>query len=126
MSLISILKTILSSSGSNAIGFTKEVIGIRLTNIINISNNKIISSDKVNISNKIVDKDIKNLPTIIELVKFKISNLTKSDLAKSKNSNFIKAKFYKTDFFIFKAKKTFTYLWKTFIKVLIIHYFELK
>lgn len=78
-------------------------------------------------SNRIVNKKIKNLSTIIYLAKFKKWNLTKSkkpNLAKSKRSNFIKNNLSGTDFLILKAKKVFIYLQESFTKIPILHHFE--
>lgn len=59
------------------------------------------------------DGSIKNLSIIINLAKFK-------------KLDFIKAKSFETDFFIFRAKETFIYLQKAFIKALIFRYFDPK
>lgn len=64
-----------------------------------------------------IGKDIKNLSTIVNPIKSKKSNLTKSKILD---------KVTKTNFLIFRAKKVFTYLYKIFIKAIILHYFDSK
>lgn len=91
----------------------------------------IVSAD----DNKVIYKNTKNLLTIVNSTKFKISNLVKSkksNLAKSRKLNlekkldFTKANFSKTDFLLLKAKNAFIYLQKTFIKTPILYHFELE
>ena len=65
------------------------------------------------ISSKNVDRDIKNLLSVVKSTK-------------SKKPNFVKASFAKMEFLIFEAKKAFIYLRKVFTKALILEYFDLK
>lgn len=71
--------------------------------------NKIVSDNIVDIVgicyNDIFIRDIENLLTVANLAKFK-----KSDLIKSKKSNFVKANFSEMDFFILETKKVFIHL----------------
>lgn len=56
---------------------------------------------------------IANASKILDLTKSKklmLAKSKKSDLTKAKKSDFAKANSFKTDFFTFKAKKTFIYL----------------
>lgn len=82
-----------------------------------------------NIDSSGVGGSIKNLSTIANLSKSMKLNLiksTKSDLTKVKKRDFAKTKSSETDFFTLKVKKTFIYLWKTFIKALISRYSNLE
>ena len=68
-----------------------------------------------------VSRNIKNLSTIAKSAKSKKPKLTKpKKLNLIKAQNFAKTSFSKTDFFTFKAKKSFIYLQKTFIKASIL------
>ncbi len=58
-----------------------------------------------------IDRDIKNLSSIVKS-------------AKSIKPNFAKANSSKTDFLTFEAKKTFIYLQKAFMDALILKYFD--
>lgn len=57
----------------------------------------------------------------------KLKILKKSEnLSKSKKSDFIKVSFFKTDFLISKAKKTFNHLQKSFTKAAILQHSDLE
>lgn len=53
-----------------------------------------------------------------------ISNIKPKNLSKYEKFSFRKINFFRIDFFILKAKNTFIYLEKTFIKILFFHYFD--
>ena len=74
--------------------------------------NSIVGADSDGIS-----RCIKNLSTITKSTRSKKSDLSKVKFAKVNS---------KTDFLTFKAKKTFIYLQKAFIKAPILRHFDLK
>ncbi len=60
-----------------------------------------------------INRDIKNLSSIVKSAKFK-------------KSNFVKVNLSKIDFLTSKAREAFIYLQKAFTKVLILKYFNLE
>lgn len=96
MLLTSMLKITPSGSSLDA----SKVVSNGFASIVSIGVREVISK---------VDRRIKNLSTGANLAKSEKSNLTRPDL-NSKKSNFVKANFCGTDFFISKVKKTFTHL----------------
>lgn len=94
---------------------TNKGVSDNIASIISIGYVRIIDNDKF------ASKNINNLSITTNFAKSKKLNLTKS-----KKSNFAKTNFSKTDFLTSKTKKTFIYLQKIFIKVLILYHFELK
>ena len=68
-----------------------------------------------------VDRSIKNL-----LITSKLAKSKKPKLTKPKKSDFEKTNSSGTDFLIFKAKKIFIHLQKTFTNLLILRHFDLK
>lgn len=75
------------------------------------------------IGNKNISKDIKNMLTILILVKFKKSDLIKFkrlDLTKVKKSDFTKSNSFKIEILTSAAKEVFISLQKAFVKALIL------
>lgn len=122
-SLMLILKNVFSNSNSPIDNLTPDVIA----DIVDVSRAEVV------FSNKLCDGNIENLfiaanwakskkSKFIESKKLKLSKFKKLNLVKK--LNFAKDNFFRTDFFILKAKKTFTHLWKAFTKTSNLYYFQ--
>ncbi len=87
--------------------------------------NQEVSNSTTRADSNGVGKNIKNLSTVINLAKFKKSDLIKLKKLDLPKTNSTKVNF-RTDFLTSRAKKAFIYLQKPFIKALILHHFDME